>query len=178
MLLAIGPGTGMIVAFLLIILALVYYLVSTIFELQKITTGLDATIKNVTEIVEKTAPVGEVVRAINADLDAGVDMLEGLLVKKAGVEDAVGLVDGLYPGAAAAGLRNFPESTDDRGAADRRGVHEGHADARPARPRGTDRDGQSGRSGAPRLPVLERIGAESSTTTSATRGPRSCRARR
>ena len=50
--LAIGPGTGMIVAFLLIILALVYYLVSTIFELQKITTGLDATIKNVTEIVE------------------------------------------------------------------------------------------------------------------------------
>src|SRR5690349_3839340 len=101
----------MIVAFLLIILALVYYLVMTIFELQKITTGLDATIKNVTEIVEKTAPVGEVVRAINADLDAGVDMLEGLLVKKAGLEDAVGLVDGLYPGAAAAGLRNFPEST-------------------------------------------------------------------
>src|SRR6476620_3537569 len=109
--LAIGPGTGMIVAFLLIILALVYYLVMTIFELQKITTGLDATIKNVTEVVEKTAPVGEVVRAINADLDAGVDMLEGLLVKKAGLEDAVGLVDGLYPGAAAAGLRNFPEST-------------------------------------------------------------------
>src|SRR4029079_19583556 len=60
--------------------------------------------------VEKTAPVGEVVRAINADLDAGVDMLEGLLVKKAGLEDAVGLVDGLYPGAAAAGLRNFPHS--------------------------------------------------------------------
>jgi len=112
MVLAIGPGTGMIVAFLLIILALVYYLVMTIVELQKITTGLDATIKNVTEIVEKTAPVGEVVKAINADLDAGVDMLEGLLVKKAGLEDAVGLVDGLYPGAAAAGLRNFPESTE------------------------------------------------------------------
>jgi len=112
MVLAIGPGTGMIVAFLLIILALVYYLVMTILELQKITTGLDATIKNVTEIVEKTAPVGEVVKAINADLDAGVDMLEGLLVKKAGLEDAVGLVDGLYPGAAAAGLRSFPESTE------------------------------------------------------------------
>src|SRR3954454_2067119 len=101
----------MIVAFLLIILALVYYLVMTIFELQKITTGLDATIKNVTEVVEKTAPVGEVVRAINADLDAGVDMLEGLLVKKAGLEDTVGLVDGLSPGAAEPGLRNFPEST-------------------------------------------------------------------
>ena len=49
--------------------------------------------------------------AINEQLDAGVDLLEGLLVKKAGLVDAVGLVDGLYPGAAAAGLRNFPEST-------------------------------------------------------------------
>jgi hypothetical protein len=51
-----------------------------------------------------------VVTDINANLDAGVDLLEGLLVKKAGLIDAVGLVDGLYPGAAAAGLRNFPES--------------------------------------------------------------------
>jgi len=111
-LLAIGPGTGMIVAFLLIILALVYYLCSTILELQRITKGLDETIKNVTEIVEKTAPVNEVVQKINGDLDAGVDMLEALLVKKAGLEDAVGLIDGLYPGAAAAGLRNFPDSTE------------------------------------------------------------------
>ncbi len=39
-----------------------------------------------------------------------MDLLEGLLVKKAGLSEAVGLVDGLYPGAAAAGLRNFPES--------------------------------------------------------------------
>jgi hypothetical protein len=111
-LLAIGPGTGMIVAFLLIILALVYYLCSTILELQRITKGLDETIKNVTEIVEKTAPVNEVVQKINGDLDAGVDMLEALLVKKAGLEDAVGLIDGLYPGTAAAGLRNFPDSTE------------------------------------------------------------------
>jgi hypothetical protein len=41
-----------------------------------------------------------------------VDLLEGLLVKKAGMRDAVGLVDGLYPGAAEAGFRNFPESTE------------------------------------------------------------------
>ncbi len=47
---------------------------------------------------------------INANLDAGVDLLEGLLVKKAGLVDAMGLVEGLYPGAAAAGLRQFPES--------------------------------------------------------------------
>jgi len=55
--------------------------------------------------------VNDVVDAINGQLDAGVDLLEGLLVKKAGLVDGVGLVDGLYPGAAAAGFRNFPEST-------------------------------------------------------------------
>ena len=62
---------------------------------------------------------------INANLDAGVDLLEGLLVKKAGLEDAVGLIDGLYPGAAPDGLRNFPDAQDDHAAADLRGVHEG-----------------------------------------------------
>jgi hypothetical protein len=41
-----------------------------------------------------------------------VDLLEGLLVKKAGLADSMGLIDGLYPGAAAAGLRNFPDSKD------------------------------------------------------------------
>jgi hypothetical protein len=51
-----------------------------------------------------------VVEDINANLDAAVGALEGLLVKKAGMSDAVGLVDGLYPGAAAQGFRDFPES--------------------------------------------------------------------
>ena len=37
--------------------------------------------------------------AINGQLDAGVELLEGLLVKKAGMTDAMGLVEGLYPGA-------------------------------------------------------------------------------
>jgi hypothetical protein len=60
--------------------------------------------------VEKSAPVNDVVNAINAQLDAGVDLLEGLLVKKAGLSDAVGLIESVYPGAAADGLRNFPES--------------------------------------------------------------------
>ena len=99
-----------IVAVVLIVLALVYYLVSVIFELRKITAALDETIVGVTGIVEKSAPVNAVVTAINGQLDAGVDLLEGLLVKKAGLIDAVGLVEGLYPGAAAAGFRNFPES--------------------------------------------------------------------
>jgi hypothetical protein len=95
---------------LLIVLALVYFLVSTILELRKITAGLDVVIGNVVEILQKTEPVNGIVTSINANLDAGVGALEGLLVKKAGLEDAVGLVDGLYPGAAAAGLRDFPES--------------------------------------------------------------------
>ncbi len=107
-----AAGVALIIIVLLIVLALVYYLVSTIFALQKITSGLDEVIGSVTEIVEKSAPVNEIVNAINKDLDAGVDMLEALLVKKAGLVDAVGLIDGLYPGAAAAGLRNFPQSTE------------------------------------------------------------------
>ena len=106
------PGWVLIVIVVVIVLALVYFLVATILELRKITAGLDDVIAGVSEIIEKSAPVNEVVNTINADLDAGVELLEGLLVKKAGMVDAVGLVDGLYPGAAAAGLRDFPESKD------------------------------------------------------------------
>jgi hypothetical protein len=106
---AVGAVT--ILAVVLIVAALVYYLVSVIVQLRKITTGLDVVITHVGGILEKSAPVNDVVTDINGQLDAGVDLLEGLLVKKAGLTDAVGLVEGLYPGAAAAGLRNFPEST-------------------------------------------------------------------
>jgi len=106
-----AAGVVLIVAALLIVGALVYYLVATIVALRQITAGLDVVIAGVTEIVEKSAPVNEIVTAINEQLDAGVDLLEGLLVKKAGMSDAVGLVDGMYAGAAAAGFRNFPEST-------------------------------------------------------------------
>ncbi len=105
-----AAGVVMIVAVVLIVLALVYYLVSTILALQKITKALDEAIAGVTGIIQKSAPVDEVVTSINTNLDAGVDLLEGLLVKKAGLSDAVGLVEGLYPGAAAEGFRNVPES--------------------------------------------------------------------
>lgn len=107
-----AAGLVLIVIVLLIVLALVFYLVSTIVALRKITAGLDEVIAGVGEIVEKSAPVNDVVTSINEQLDAGVDLLEGLLVKKAGIRDAVGLIEGLYPGAAADGLRNFPESTE------------------------------------------------------------------
>jgi hypothetical protein len=105
-----AAGVVMIIAVVLIVLALVYYLVSTIFALQKITKALDEAIAGVVGIIEKSAPVDDVVTSINTNLDAGVGLLEGLLVKKAGMEDAVGLVEGLYPGAAGEGFRDFPES--------------------------------------------------------------------
>jgi hypothetical protein len=105
---AVGAVTILAVA--LIVVALVYYLVSVIMQLRTITDGLDEVIVHVGEIVQKSAPVNDVVNAINEQLDAGVDLLEGLLVKKAGMSDALGLVEGLYPGAAAAGFRAFPES--------------------------------------------------------------------
>ena len=105
-----AAGVVTIVAVVLIVLALVYYLVSTIVALRKIADGLDQVIGSVGEIVEKSAPVNDVVNDINENLDAAVSALEGLLVKKAGMSDALGLVDGLYHGAGAAGFRDFPES--------------------------------------------------------------------
>jgi hypothetical protein len=107
-----AAGVVLIITVAAIVLALVYYLVSTIVQLRAITNGLDEVIANVGEILAKTEPVEPVVNDINANLDAAVSALEGLLVKKAGMEDAMGLVDGLYPGAAAQGLRDFPESTE------------------------------------------------------------------
>jgi hypothetical protein len=109
-----AAGVVMIVAVVLIILAIVYYLVATIFALQRITKGLGVAIGGVVEIINKSAPVNDLVRNINGNLDAGVDLLEGLLVKKAGMADAIGLVEGLYPGAAAQGFRNFPDSATTR----------------------------------------------------------------
>jgi hypothetical protein len=105
-----AAGAVTILAVLLIVVALVFYLVSVILQLRKITAGLNEVITGVGEIVQKTVPVNEIVTTINGQLDAGVDALEGLLVKKAGMIDALGLVDGMYPGAAAAGFRNYPES--------------------------------------------------------------------
>lgn len=105
-----APAVVLAVAVVLIVAALVYYLVSTIVSLRRISAGLDDAIAAVGEIADKTAPVNGVVNTINAHLDAGVDALEGLLVKKAGLSDALGLIDGLYPGAAAEGLRRYAGS--------------------------------------------------------------------
>ena len=105
-----AAGVVLIVAVVLIIAAAAAYLLPTIAALVQISRSLDVAIANVGELIEKTAPVGPVVIDINEHLDAAVDALEGLLVKKAGLADAVGLIEGLYPGAAAEGLRAFPDS--------------------------------------------------------------------
>jgi hypothetical protein len=105
-----AAGVVMIIAVVAIVAVLVYYLLMTIVALIRIRDGLDEAISGVVGIIEKSETVNEVVTTINQNLDAGVDLLEGLLVKKAGMEDSMGLLDGLYPGAAAEGLRNFPDS--------------------------------------------------------------------
>ncbi len=105
-----AAGVVMLIAVLLIVLALVYYLVSTIVQLRRIADGLDDAIAGVGGILEKSEPVNAIVASINEQLDAGVELLEGLLVKKAGLADSMGLIESVYPGAAADGLRNVPES--------------------------------------------------------------------
>ena len=105
-----AAGVVTILAVVLIVLALVVYLVSIILQLRRITSGLAEVMGGVGELVNKSAPVNGVVKTINEQLDTGVDLLEGLLVKKAGLDDAVGLIDGIYPGSASAGLRKFPAS--------------------------------------------------------------------
>ncbi|MGH2983695.1 MAG: hypothetical protein ACRDK5_05515 [Solirubrobacterales bacterium] len=93
-----------LLAAVVIILALVGYLVAVILELRKITAGLDAAIAAVGEIVSKSEPVNGVVVAINKDLSVGTELLEGLLDKKAGQEDAAGLIESVFPGAGASVL--------------------------------------------------------------------------
>jgi hypothetical protein len=105
-----AAGIVLIVGVVLVLLALAAFLLPTIAALVGITRGLDEAIRNVGELIAKTEPVEPVVKDINGNLDAAVDALEGLLVKKAGLVDSLGLIESLYPGAAANGLRNYPES--------------------------------------------------------------------
>src|SRR5215217_4668951 len=94
----------MLVIITVIIAALAFWLIRTIFELVKINRGLSVVIGSVGEIVAKSAPVNGVVDAINSNLVAGRDLLENLFLKKAG-QDAGGLVESLFPGEGAKFLR-------------------------------------------------------------------------
>ena len=106
-----APGVVLIIVVLVIVAVAAAYLLPTIVALMKISKALDRAAVGVGELVAKTEPIAPVVADINAQLDAAVSALEGLLVKKAGLPDAMGLLEWLYPGAAASGLRDNPEST-------------------------------------------------------------------
>ena len=106
-----AAGIVLIIGVVLVIAAAAAFLLPTIAALISINKGLDEAIAAVGELIAKTEPVKPVVDDINGNLDAAVDALEGLLVKKAGLRDSLGLIESLYPDAAAAGLRNYPEST-------------------------------------------------------------------
>jgi hypothetical protein len=93
-----------ILAAVLIIAVLVVYLVAVIVELRKIAAGLDVVIDAVGEVVTKSEPVNGIVKAITGDLSQGTELLEGLLLKKAGPDDAPGLIESVFPGGGAAML--------------------------------------------------------------------------
>jgi len=57
-------GLVTILAVALIVAALVFYLVSVIVQLRKITAGLDEAIAGVTEIVQKSTPVNDIVTGV------------------------------------------------------------------------------------------------------------------
>ena len=106
-----AAGVVTIALIVLIVLALVYYLLSTILQLRKINHGLDEVIQSVGEIVEKSAPVADVVARHQRQPRRGRRARSrACSSRRPGWSDALGLVDGLYPGAAAEGLRDFPES--------------------------------------------------------------------
>jgi hypothetical protein len=94
-----------ILAIVLVIAAIVVFLLAIIVELKTISDGLDVVIPPVGELVAKTQPVNKLVNQIVSDLTAGHNLLEGLLVKKAGMDDAAGLIESLFPGGGQAFLQ-------------------------------------------------------------------------
>ena len=92
-----------------IIGALAIYLIATIQQLFTINAGLDVVLGKVGEIVAKSSPVNGVVDNINNNLVTGRNLLEGLLLKKAG-PDSAGLVESLFPGEGAKFLQRVGKS--------------------------------------------------------------------
>jgi hypothetical protein len=92
-----------------IIASLAIYLIATIQQLFIINAGLDVVLGKVGEIVAKSAPVNGVVDNINANLVTGRNLLENLLLKKAG-PDSAGLVESLFPGEGAKFLQRVGKS--------------------------------------------------------------------
>lgn len=96
---SIAPAAIIVIlAVVLIVAAIVVFLLAIIAELITISKTLDVVIPPVAELVAKTQPVNGLVNQIVSDLVAGTNLLEGLLVKKAGMDDAAGLIESLFPG--------------------------------------------------------------------------------
>jgi hypothetical protein len=132
----------------LIVLALVYYLVSTIVALRKITAGLDEVIAASARSSRRARRSTRSSTTSTRNLDAGVDAARGPARQEGRPGDAVGLSTASTPAPPPRAAQLPGEHGRRQGAADRRGLHEGHADARAARPRGADRRRQPGRPGA------------------------------
>ena len=144
-----AAGVVTIIAVVLIVLALVFYLVSTIVELRAITAGLDEVIASVGgDRAEERAGQRRRRATINGHLDAARRRARGPARQEGRPDATPSAWSTACTRGGRAGLRNFPESTDDQGAAHRRGLHQGHAHAGAPRPRGADRHGQPGRPGA------------------------------
>ncbi len=107
-------------------------------------------------MIAKSEPVKPVVADINANLDAAVAALEGLLVKKAGLCGRGRPDRRAVSGRRGRWAAQLPGQHEGHAAADLRGLHEGDPDARAAGPRGADRSRQPGRSGAAQRDSRER----------------------
>jgi len=129
----------MIVAVVLIIAAIVVYLVSTIVALQRISGSLDEAITGVTGIVDKTAPVAEVVTTINKTLDAGGRPARGPARQEGRARGRCRAPRRAVSGRRRRRAPELPRQPDDHSPADQRGLHKGNADPRQAGPRGADR---------------------------------------
>ena len=140
-------------------------------QLRKITAGLDEVIANVGEILEKTAPVNDVVHRDQRAPRRRRRPARGPAGEEGRPRGRRGPGRRPVPGRGRRRAAELPRERGDHAAADRRGLHQGHAHARAARPRGADRRGQPGRR---RCCATSRAAAwprGCSTRTSARRGP-------
>ncbi len=107
-----AAGVVMIIAVVLIVAALVYFLVSTIVALQQDHQGPRRGDRGRRrDHREERARRRRRRRRSTQTSTPASTCSRACSSRRPAWQDAVGLVDGLYPGAAAAGFRNFPDST-------------------------------------------------------------------
>ena len=139
-----AAGVVMIIAVLAIVLALVYYLVSTIVALRQIADGLDEAIAGVGgDRGEERAGQRRGDRHQRAARRRGRPA-RGPARQEGGPQRRDGPDRERLPRGGRRRTAQLPRERLGGGAPHRRGLHEGHAHARAARPRGADRRRQPG----------------------------------